>query len=155
MREMIDSLRDSNLLWKKLSDMQRDAEVLNCHDIFIEEMKHLADLFVSEQDKQNAANLLQKTERSDAKTNQSKRLAKQEIADTKQELLKIYLNVYGDHSSASESMSEAFKQAGIITARCTELFKIPSESLSAYKRVQTVPDSCTKIEKLSLLTDWI
>ena len=154
-REMIDSLRDSNLLWKKLSDMQRDAEVLNCHDIFIEEMKHLADLFVSEQDKQNAANLLQKTERSDAKTNQSKRLAKQEIADTKQELLKIYLNVYGDHSSASESMSEAFKQAGIITARCTELFKIPSESLSAYKRVQTVPDSCTKIEKLSLLTDWI
>ena len=154
-REMIDPLRENDLLWKKLSDMQHDAEVLNCHDVFIEEMKHLTDLFVTEQDKQNAAKLLQKTERSDAKINQSKHLAKQEIADTKQELLKIYLNIYGDHSAASESMSEAFKQAGLITARCTELFKIPLELLSAYKRIQAVPDSCTKIEKLSFLTDWI
>ena len=50
----------------KLSILQSEAEELNCHDIFIRELSGLADLFVTEQEKSYAAELLEKTEFSTA-----------------------------------------------------------------------------------------
>lgn len=154
-REMIDPLRSYDLLWKRLSYMQHEAEELNCHDVFIEELQGLTDLFITEQDKENAAKLLQKTNQSDAKINQSKFLVRQEFADTKQELLKIYLNIYGDNATTPESITAVLRQTESCIMKCAELFSFPPELQNTFYQLQAFPDSGTKIEKLLFFTNII
>ena len=50
-REMIGPLREYGILWDKLAAMQETLEHLKYHDVFLEELQKLEELFVTEQDK--------------------------------------------------------------------------------------------------------
>ena len=50
-RGMIGPLRKYGILWDKLSAMQAALEHLKYHDVFLEELQKLEELFVTEQDK--------------------------------------------------------------------------------------------------------
>lgn len=67
-REMIGPLREYGILWDKLSAMQEAAEHLKCHDVFLEELQKLEDLFVTEQEKCRYVSRENKAERCQAKS---------------------------------------------------------------------------------------
>ena len=92
-KEMIGPLREYGLLWEKLSAMQRAAEYLGYYDLFIKELNQLADVFVTEQEKRNAAELIERTEQSKTRRSQIKRMMEQEPADTKQERLSLLTDI--------------------------------------------------------------
>ncbi|MCI9319136.1 MAG: glycosyltransferase family 2 protein [Lachnospiraceae bacterium] len=154
-REMITPLREYDLLWKKLSILQSEAEELNCHDIFIRELSGLADLFVTEQEKSYAAELLEKTEQSTTKINLSKRMAEQELADTKQQIVKMYLDVYGDKPVGKENIEQKLHQVKDNLAKLSELFQGPEELQNICERTAAVEDPETKTERLFLFTEIV
>jgi len=154
-REMIEPLREYDLLWEKLSLMQSEAEYLNCHDIFLEELQRLADLFVTEQERRRAAELLEKTEQSDARKNQLKGMAKQELESIKQQILKTYLKVYRDAHAEPETITDTLQQVRDKMAECIKLFQIPTELQSTYEQIEAMRDPGTKVERLFLLTDVV
>lgn len=152
-REMIAPLRESGLLWEKLSAMQREAEALNCHDAFIEELQGLTELFATDGEKQKAAELLEKTQQSETKKNQIKVMARQELEIVKQQILKTYLGIYRDDPAESGSYAVTLQQAEQSLLDCAGLFQIPSDVQDVCKRTGLAGDADTKAARLSVLTD--
>lgn len=154
-REMIGPLRKFGLLWEKLSAVQRAAEHLKCHDVFLEELQQLADLFTTEQEREYAAELREKTEKSDAKQNQYKGRVYEELAYAKQRLLETYVCVYKDMSVENEELDTIMRQVRRSIADCGEYFEISPKLRSVCAQEYRFPECCSKLERLSLLTDAV
>lgn len=154
-REMIKPLRKYDLLWEKLSAVQRAAEHLKCHDVFLEELQGLADLFITEQEKENAARLAEKTEQSDAKQNQYKEIACEALAHAKQQILEVYISLYGDETVGNAELGKALEAVQNSIEECEKLFKISSPFRCVCSWVYEGQISAVRLERLSLLADVV
>lgn len=154
-REMIGPLRRYGLLKEKLSSIQRAAEHLKCHDVFLEELQQLVDLFTTEQERAYVAELRDKTEKSDAKQNQYRERVYEELTHTKQRLVEAYVCVYRDASVENADLEKALQQVWRSMADCEEYFGISSVLRSACTQVCDMPVPGSKLERLSLLTDVV
>lgn len=154
-REMIEPLREYGILWDKLAAMQRSAERLKCHDVFLEELRNLSDLFVTEQEREMAAALAEKTEKSDAKQNQYKEMAYEELTRAKQQILETYMSVYEDSSPRGNSLDKILRQTRDSARACTARFDMPPQVREACSRMDVLQDPGTRLEQLFLLTDLV
>lgn len=154
-REMIGPLRKYGLLKEKLSAVQRAAEHLKCHDVFLEELQQLADLFTTEQEREVAAELREKTEKSDAKQNQYRERAYEELTHIKQRLVEAYVCVYRDAAVENVDLDKVLQQVWKSVADCGEHFGISPALRSVCPQIFETPVSGSKLELLFLLTDVV
>lgn len=158
-REMIAPLREFGLLWEKLSAVQKTAEHLKCHDVFLEELQGLADLFLTEQEREYAVRLAEKTERSDAKQNQRREIAHGALARARQQLVEKYIGIYGDAPVEDAALEQVLRQVKSRVEECMECFEVPANLRSVYdlagSRVSGMSDSDLKMGRLSLLADTV
>lgn len=154
-REMIEPLRKYSLLWEKLSAIQRVAEHLKCHDVFLEELQQLTDLFTTEQEREYVAELREKTEKSDAKQNQYRERAFESLVHVKQRLLETYVCVYRDGSVENVNLDTVLQQAWNSMVDCGKYFGISPALCNASAQVYKTPNSSSKLECLSLLTEVV
>lgn len=154
-REMIGPLREYGMLWDKLAAVQQSAERLKCHDVFLEELHKLSDLFVTEQEREMAATLVEKTEKSDAKQNQYKEMAYEELVRAKKQILETYMSVYGDSSPKGNSIDNTLRQTRDSAKVCMERFDMSPGAREACSRMEQlqIPDS--RLDQLFLLTDLV
>lgn len=154
-REMIEPLREYGILWDKLTAVQQSAERLKCHDVFLEELRDLSDLFVTEQEREKAAALAEKTEKSDAKQNQYKEIAYETLMKTKQQILETYVSVYGNSSSAGSTIDKTLQQVRDSVRDCLTLFDTLPEARETDSRMDGLQDPGDRLEQLFLLTDLV
>lgn len=154
-REMIEPLREYGILWDKLAAVQQSAERLKCHDVFLEELHDLSDLFVTEQEREMAAALTEKTEKSDAKQNQYKEIAYEELMRAKQQILETYMSVYGDSSPKESSLDKILQQTRDSARVCMARFDMPPKAREACSRMDMLQDPGSRLEQLFLLTDLV
>ncbi len=158
-RKMITPLREYDLLWDKLYAVQETAERLKCHDVFLEELNGMADLFLTERERDNAARLAEKTEQSDAKQNQRKEIAHEALTRAKQQLVEMYVSIFKDTPAEEAALEQVLRQAKDCVDEGMDCFEIPAESRSACEladwRVRRVSGSATKQECLSMLSDAV
>ncbi|MDE7223492.1 MAG: glycosyltransferase [Acetatifactor sp.] len=158
-REMITPFKEYELLWEKLYALQETAEHFKCHDVFLEELHGMADLFLTEQEKENAARLAEKTERSDAKQNQRKEIAQEALAQAKQQLVEMYVSVYGGVTAEEAALEQVLRQVKDCLDESIECFEIPEESRSVYSLADSQSSRVSgfdpKLECLSLLADTV
>lgn len=158
-REMITPLRELGLLWEKLSAVQKTAEHLKCHDVFLEELQGMADLFLTEQEREYAIRLAEKTERSDAKQNQRREMAHEALTRAKQQLVETYVGIYGDVPVEVAALEQVLRQVKSCVEECMECFEIPENLRSVYdlagNQVSGMSGSDLKIGRLSLLADIV
>ena len=154
-REMIGPLREYGILWDKLSAMQEAAEHLKCHDVFLEELQKLEDLFVTEQDRKNAAVLVEKTEQSDAKQNQLKEMAYEALIQAKQRLVEAYMSVYRDETAGNAELDKVIRQVQSSMSDCRERFEMTLALRQACNQVYEIQLPSAKLERLSLLADVV
>ena len=158
-RKMITPLREYDLLWEKLSAVQRMAERLKCHDVFLNELHGMADLFLTAQEREKAAWLVEKTKQSDAKQNQSKEIAHEALAQAKQLLVETYINIYRNAPTEDAALEQVLRQVKKSMKECMECFEFPAESCSVYdltgSRIREGSGSEPKWECLTLLADTV
>lgn len=152
-REMAVPLREYGLLWEKLSSVQKTAEHFNCHDVFLEELQGMADLFLTQQEREKAALLAEKTEQSDAKQNQRKEAAHEALRLSKQKLVKIYLDIYGDNSVEAPLLCQVLKQTQESVEDCMKCFAVSAQPHSFFDRAHSweLLDFGSKLQCLSFL----
>lgn len=154
-REMVGPLREYGILWDKLSAIQETAEHLKCHDVFLEELQKLEDLFVTEQDRKNAAMLAEKTKQSDAKQNQLKEIAYEALIRAKQRLVEKYMSVYKDEIAGNAELDEVIRQVQSSMSDCRERFEMTSALRQACNQVYEIQVPAARLERLSLLADVV
>lgn len=154
-REMIGPLREYGILWDKLSAMQEAAEHLRCHDVFLEELQKLEDLFVTEQDRKNTATLAEKTNQSDAKKNQLKEIAYEALIQAKQRLVEAYMSVYKDETAGYAELDKVIGQVKSSMSDCRERFDVTLALCQACNRVYEVQIPIARLERLSMLADVV
>lgn len=154
-REMIEPLREYGILGDKLAAVQRSAERLKCHDVFLEELRNLSDLFIAEQEREMAAALAEKTEKSDAKQNQYKEMAYKELTRAKQQILETYMSVYGDSSPKGNSLDKILRQTRDSARACMARFDMSPKAQEACSRMDMLQDPGSRLEQLFLLTDLV
>ncbi len=158
-REMTAPLRKYDLLWEKLSALQKAAEHFKCHDVFLEELRGMADLFLTEQEREKAALLAEKTEQSDAKQNQRKETAHETLRLSRQKLVELYVEVYRDKPVEAWMLDQTLRQTGDSVKECLECFDAWEKFPEIPDRVDSwghrSPASDSKLERLSLLTDVV
>ena len=156
---MIASLREYGFLWDKLSAVQKTAEHFKCHDVFLEELHRMADLFLTEEEKKSAARLVEKTEQSDAKQNQRKEMAREALVHAQQRLVETYVGIYGDAPLDAAALAQTLQQAKDCVEECVKCFELSLEPSSAYgiviSQYHRGDDFGTKLDRLSLLADAV
>lgn len=133
-RKMIGPLREYGILWDKLSAVQETAEHLKCHEVFLEELKQLEDLFITEQDRENAARLTEKTEQSDVMQNRFRENAYEALTQSKQRLVSAYMSIYREEADKN-ILHRAIRQAQGSMADCEKRFGMPAELRCACGRI--------------------
>lgn len=158
-RETIAALREYGLLWEKMSSVQSMAEHFKCHDVFLEELYGMEDLFLTEQERVKAAELAEKTERSDAKQNQRKEAACEALALAKQRLVETYVGIYGDTAAGAETLDEILRQTKDCVEECVRCFEVSDGSCGAFSlpdiQSQGISGLDSRLECLSLFADTV
>lgn len=154
-REMIGPLREHGILWDKLSAVQEAAEHLKCHDVFLEELQKLEDLFATQQDRDNAAILAEKTQQSDAKQNQLKEMAYEALVTAKQRLVEAYVSIYREEAAGNAELDKVIRQTQSSVSDCRKCFEMPPALHQACDQVYAVRVPAARLECLSLLADVV
>ena len=102
---MLDALRNLGFLWQKLESILCEAESLDCHAIFIEEMYNLSERILNNEERSNAEMLLRKAEL-DNETEQARGNLLERISNAKAESLKVYAKIYVSGTGCSEEQRE-------------------------------------------------
>lgn len=159
-REMLDALRNLGFLWQKLESILCEAESLDCHAIFIEEMYNLSERILNNEERSNAEMLLRKAEL-DNETEQARGNLLERISNAKAESLKVYAKIYVSGTGCSEEQREN-------TSRLMDQIR---DIATQYERLsplsEEMKDSCARLyqslgkadlqwtEQLYLLTDMV
>lgn len=154
-REMIGPLREYGILWDKLSAIQETAEHLKCHDVFLEELQKLEDLFLTEQDRKNAAMLAEKTEQSDAYQNQLREMAYDALIQSKQRLVEAYVSIYKDETAGNAELDKIIRQVQSSMSDCEGRFEVTLALRQACNRIYEIQVPAARLERLSLLADVV
>lgn len=155
-REMLEPLRERDLLWEKMEIISQEAESRFCHDIFIEDLTQFANECLSGEERQNAQLFLDKMECSKEVV-----LLKMDILDRlptfKVRILKIYAELYGSKSIWSDQQHRELGFLTDIVLGCGKLFEIPAEIWEQYNRIcQKLEDSHLQwTDQLFVLTDMV
>ncbi len=153
-REMLEPLRERDLLWQKLEIILQEAELHLCHDTFIDDLTQFSKECLSGEERQYAQLFLEKIERSKEII-----LLKMHILERmpvlKASILKIYAEIYKSKSIWSDQQRRELECLRDILQGCGRLFEIPAEILEQYSRIcQKMEDSHLKwTDQLFLLTD--
>lgn len=155
-REMLDALRERNLLESKLSIILDEAEFILCHDIFIEELNRLSKEFLSEEERESTAVLFEKIERSKEMVYRKIKM-RETIPKLTQRALKIYGNLYENRITWSGELQGALKDlvGSVETLKTT--FAIPDGVQARYAAIQKSleTDKLSEAERLYLLADIV
>ncbi len=155
-REMIAPLREYDLLSQKLSEVQKTAEHLKCHDVFLEELRGMGDLLLTEKEREIAVRLAEKTMRSDAKQNQRKEIAKDALMHAKLQLVEAYKGVFRDTLMTDAALEQVLRQVRGCIEECTECFEIPDEFQDRYILGDGLVSDCgAKLDCLTMLADVV
>lgn len=155
-REMLEPLRERDLLWKKIGIILQEAESRLCHDTFIEELTHFSDECLSEEERLNARLFMDKIEYSKEIV-----LLKMDILEGlpafKLRILKIYAELYESKSIWSDQQRRELECLTDIMQGCGRLLEIPAEIREQYNRIcQRLEDSQPQwTDQLFLLTDML
>lgn len=155
-REMLEPLRERDLLWEKIGIILQEAESRLCHDIFIEELTHFSNECLSGEERSNAQLFLEKIERSKEIV-----LLKMDILEKlptlKVRILKIYAELYDSKSIWSDQQRRELERLTDIVQGCGRLFEIPAEIWDQYNRIcQKLEDTHLQwTDQLFLLTDMV
>lgn len=155
-REMLEPLRERDLLWEKIGIIMQEAESRLCHDTFIDELTHFSNECLSEEERLNAQLFLEKIEHSREVV-----LLKMDILERlpvfKVRILKIYAELYESKSIWSDQQRRELECLTDIVQGCGRLLEIPEEIREQYNRIcQRLEDSQLQwTDQLFLLTDMI
>lgn len=155
-QEMMDTLRELDLLWKKLEDVLDEAESLLCHDTFIEEMNELSARILTDEELSNAQVLLQETER-DKENIQFQMDVFERISQAKADILKIYTELYVNRTGWSAKQHDKISQMKDIVDDYRTQIALPEEIESSCARLyQSLERTDLQwTDQLFLLTDVV
>ena len=155
-QEMMDTLRELDLLWKKLEDVLDEAESLLCHDTFIEEMNELSARILTDEELSNAQVLLQETER-DKENIQFQMDVFERISQAKADILKIYTELYINRTGWSAKQHDKISQIKDIVDDYRTQIALPEEIESSCARLyQSLERTDLQwTDQLFLLTDVV
>ncbi|MDE5803251.1 MAG: glycosyltransferase [Lachnospiraceae bacterium] len=155
-REMLDVLRERNLLESKLSIILLEAESILCHDIFIEELNRLSKEFLSEEERESTAVLFEKIERSKEMVYRKMKM-RETIPKLTQRALKIYGNLYENRITWSGELQGALKDLVGSVETLKTMFAIPDGVQARYAAIQKSleADKLSETERLYLLADIV
>ena len=155
-REMLDSLREKNLLEYKLDIVFREAESLLCHDIFMEELQQLSEEYLSQTEKEMAVSYLQKMEQGKEIVYQKMEML-EILPKFKQKVLQIYMGLYEKKILWSKENQETLKQLVSSIALFQKAFSMPKEVRRRYDSIEKrlEEEELTKTDRLYLLADIV
>lgn len=155
-REMLESLRERDLLWKKIGIIMQEAESRLCHDTFIDDLTKFSNECLAEEERQNAKFFLEKIEHSKEIV-----LLKIDILDRlptyKVHILKIYAELYESKAILSDQQRRELECLTDIVQGSGSLLEIPAEIWAQYNQIcQKLEDSHPQwTDQLFLLTDMV
>lgn len=155
-REMLDALREKQLLWDKMRIILNEAEKLKCHDVFIEELKQLSEELKPGEEREKAAVYLEEIEYS-----KENYLMKVGICDhllkLKQKVLEIYLGLYEKKMRWSDDLGAVLREILESVNTYGEIFAFPQEVWVRQNAINQKINirSTQEIERLYLLTDLV
>lgn len=155
-REMLDALRERNLLENKLSIILDEAESTLCHDIFIEELNRLSKEFFSEEERDNTAVFFEKIEQSKEMVYRKMKLH-ETIPRLKQRALQIYENLYENRIAWSDELQGVLKELVGSVETFKTMFAIPSSVQARHAAIQKnlETDELSETDRLYLLADIV
>lgn len=155
-REMLEPLRERDLLWEKIKIISQEAEQRLCHDTFIEELAAFSRECLAEAEQRDAQLFLQKMERSKDIFFMKLDILKS-LPILKTGILKIYAKVMEDKSSWSEAQREEVENLLNFMTDCENLVEIPADMREQYNQIRRKckMDSMKWTEQLFLLTDLV
>lgn len=155
-REMLEPLRERDLLWEKIGIIRSEAESRLCHDIFIEELTRLSGELLTGEECQKAQLFLEMIERSKEIV-----LLKMDMLNSlpglKATILKIYAELYENNSTWSEQQRQELVCLTEIVQNCGELFELPAEIKEQHNRIRQRQEdnSLQWTDQLFLLADMV
>lgn len=155
-REMLGPLRERGLLWRKLEIISEETETHGCFDVFIEELTHLSENFLSEEERANASLFLDKMTYTKEIVPLKRALA-DGLPQLKQSIVKIYSEQYETKQVWSAAQREQMEQVVDMIGEYQRWFAIPEETAHSCSRaVDGCRDSSLSwTEQLYLLADVV
>lgn len=154
--EMLDALRERNLLWEKMRMISGEAEQLKCHDVFIEEVKSLAEKLEPGDERKNAAIYLEEMECGRENYLMKVRI-RNHLPRLKQKVLQIYLELYEKRTLWSDDLRVILGEILESVDIYGEMFLVPQEVWVRRNEVeQKMNMDCTQdMDHLYLLADLV
>ncbi len=155
-REMLEPLRERDLLWEKIGIISQEAEQRLCHDIFIDELTEFSRGCLTEEEQRDAQLFLENMERS-----KEIFFLKQDILKSlpilKTGILKIYAETFENKSSWSKSQCGEVENLLDLVSDCEKLVEVSAEMREQYNQIRRKykTDSMQWTERLFLLTDMV
>lgn len=155
-REMLDALRERNLLGDKLSIILNEAESVLCHDIFIEELNRLSKEFLSGEERERTAVFFEKIEQSKEMV-YLKMEMREAIPKLKQKVLQIYESLYENRIAWAGELQGALKELVGSVETLKTVFTIPSSVQARYAAIRKSleTDELSETDRLYLLADIV
>lgn len=155
-REMLDALRERNLLGDKLSIILNEAESVLCHDIFIEELNRLSKEFLSGEERERIAVFFEKIEQSKEMV-YLKMEMREAIPKLKQKVLQIYESLYENQIAWAGELQGALKELVGSVETLKTVFTIPSSVQARYAAIRKSleTDELSETDRLYLLADIV
>lgn len=134
-REMLEPLREKDLLWKKLEIILHEAETHKCHDIFIEEMEYLSKNVLSASERQCALLYLEEARKSKETLLRRARMQKS-IPELKGKLLEVYAELFENRIPWSEEQQKIIQNIMDMMCECQKVFDISEETQNYRVQIQ-------------------
>lgn len=153
-REMLQEYRERGLLGKKLECIMDEAENLICHDIFIDELRHLMYELLSGEEQEEAGLLLQRIEQSKkaflqkemvrAKTeelgckelNQGKWQIYNKLPYLKQRISTLYQEIADENIPYQNNIYKEVEGIRSALNSCSTLFEVPRQMRAKYDQIK-------------------
>lgn len=133
-REMLEPLRERDLLWEKLGIILHEAETRLCHDTFIEEIGRLSEQLLSDGERENAALFLEKV-RSSKEIFLMKMSIRDNLPQLKVKILKVYTELFESRRMWSTEQQEMVKKVTNALFDFRKVFEIPEEMSSRFTQI--------------------
>ncbi len=155
-REMLDSLRERNLLEYKLDIVFHEAESLLCHDIYIEELQRLSEEYLSGGERETALSYLDKMEQGKENVYRKMEMLKL-LPQFKQKVLEIYSELYENKGFWSKDKQDTLKQLVSSIVLFQKAFSVPKELKERYNSIEKrlAEEELTENDRLYLLADIV
>ncbi|MBD5497005.1 MAG: glycosyltransferase family 2 protein [Lachnospiraceae bacterium] len=156
LEEMLDALKEKGLLWKKLELLLQEAAKLECYDVFIEELrKLLSGQFDIEAERERLEALLRETEQSDERINELQTKVREKFAGLKQQILKVYLGLYGGQEVQAETLLEIGEKIQECVSAASAYFVLSPKCLDTCHAFGEKEIPNNKTEQLFWLTEAV